>query len=294
MTLQDLWNRMLELFMNEGTWLSIGEVLLKIVLILFLMAIVVKIGKSAIERVMILRSKTPLGYTERRQTTLIKLLQNGLTYIVYFAGVLALLSTININVAGLLAGAGIAGLAIGFGAQSLVKDIITGFFIIFEDQFAVGDTVMINMSNGVVQEIGLRTTKIKTYTGELHIIPNGNISEVINYSVYNSVIMVDVSIAYESDVDEVEILINQFLDTAEEKYPELVKRPDLLGVQMLGVSDIVMRISAETLPMNHFKAARMLRRDLKRFLEDHDIEIPYQKMVVYEQKSGGTKNNAAK
>lgn len=290
MSVERIWERTLEFIMNEALWISIGTALLKILLILVLMAIVVKIGKSTIERVMILRSKTPIGYTERRQNTLIKLLQNGLTYIVYFAGILAILSTVNINVAGLLAGAGIAGLAIGFGAQSLVKDIITGFFIIFEDQFAVGDTVMINQSNGTVQEIGLRTTKIKTFTGELHIIPNGNISEVINYSIFNSLIMVDVSVAYESDVDEVERLINEFLDTALEKYPELVARPDLLGVQALGASDVVMRISAETLPMNHFKVGRMLRRDIKRFLDEHDIEIPYQKMVVFEQKGGGKAN----
>lgn len=292
MSVERIWERTIEFIMNEALWISIGTALLKILLILVLMAIVVKIGKSAIERVMILRSKTPIGYTERRQNTLIKLLQNGLTYLVYFAGILAILSTVNINVAGLLAGAGIAGLAIGFGAQSLVKDIITGFFIIFEDQFAVGDTVMINQSNGTVQEIGLRTTKIKTFTGELHIIPNGNISEVINYSIYNSLIMVDVSVAYESDVDEVERLINEFLDTALEKYPELVARPDLLGVQALGASDVVMRISAETLPMNHFKVGRMLRRDIKRFLDEHDIEIPYQKMVVFEQKAGGGKTSA--
>lgn len=290
MSVEQIWERTVEFIVNEALWISIGTALLKILLILVLMGIVVKIGKSAIERVMILRSKTPIGYTERRQNTLIKLLQNGLTYIVYFAGALAILSTVNINVAGLLAGAGIAGLAIGFGAQSLVKDIITGFFIIFEDQFAVGDTVMINQSNGTVEEIGLRTTKIKTYTGELHIIPNGNISEVINYSVYNSLILVDVSVAYESDVDEVERLINKFLDTAEERYPELVRRPDLLGVNELGASDVVMRIAAETLPMNHFKVGRLLRRDIKKFLDNHGIEIPYQKMVVFEQKGGGQTN----
>lgn len=290
MSVERIWERTVEFIVNEALWITIGTALLKILLILILMVVVVKIGKSAIERVMILRSKTPIGYTERRQNTLIKLLQNGLTYVVYFAGILAILSAMSINVVGLLAGAGIAGLAIGFGAQSLVKDIITGFFIIFEDQFGVGDTVMINQSNGTVEEIGLRTTKIKTYTGELHIIPNGNISEVINYSVYNSLIMVDVSVAYESDVDEVERLINKFLDSTEERYPELVRRPDLLGVHALGASDVVMRIAAEALPMNHFKVGRLLRRDIKKFLDNHGIEIPYQKMVVFEQKGGGQTN----
>ena len=137
--------------------------------------------------------------------------------------ILAILSTFGINVAGLVAGAGIVGLAVGFGAQSLVKDVITGFFIVFEDQFAVGDQVQIGQSMGVVIEIGLRTTKVKSYTGELHIIPNGNISEVINYSIYNSIALIDISVSYESDIQAVENIIKEFLQDLPNKYEELVK-----------------------------------------------------------------------
>ena len=120
-------------------------------------------------------------------------------------------------------------LAVGFGAQSLVKDVITGFFIVFEDQFAVGDQVQIGTVYGSSRlEIGLRTTKVKSYTGELHIIPNGQISDVINYSIYNSIAIIDISVSYESDIEKVENIIKEFLQDLPNKYEELVSIPDIL------------------------------------------------------------------
>ena len=117
---------------------------------------------------------------------------------------MAILSVLNIQIAGLLAGAGIAGLAIGFGAQSLVKDVITGFFIILEDQFGVGDYVRLNTAEGTVVEIGLRTTKIKGTTGEQFIIPNGQITDVINFSINNSKAIIDMQVGIEADVEKIE------------------------------------------------------------------------------------------
>ena len=274
-----------EYFINEDTWIGLGEIVLKVIFILMLTAIVTRIGKKIIERVFLVRQRSPLSYSERRQNTLQRLLQNILAYVVYFSAILAVLTTLHINVAGLLAGAGIVGLAVGFGAQSLVKDVITGFFIIFEDQFAVGDQVEIGLAIGIVEEIGLRTTKVKSYTGELHIIPNGNISEVINYSVYNSLALIDISVAYESDIYRVEKAIEAFLLDLPEKYEELVKVPDLLGVQNLAASEIILRVVAETLPNQQHGVARRIRRDLKEYLEQQGIEIPYPKMVVYQSKS---------
>ena len=105
--------------------------------------------------------KTRLRPSERREKTLLKLLENALAYVVYFAAIIAVLDAVGIEVTGLLAGAGVLGLAVGFGAQSLVKDVISGFFIIFEDQFSVGDYVQIGAALGTIEEIGLRTTKVK-------------------------------------------------------------------------------------------------------------------------------------
>ncbi|PZX03733.1 small conductance mechanosensitive channel [Psychrobacillus insolitus] len=273
-----------EYLLKEETWIDLGFVTLKIIFVLLLTAVVVKFGKRIIERLFLVRQRSPLSYDERRQNTLLKLLQNILTYAVYFASILAILSTFGINVAGLVAGAGIVGLAVGFGAQSLVKDVITGFFIVFEDQFAVGDQVQIGQSMGVVIEIGLRTTKVKSYTGELHIIPNGNISEVINYSIYNSIALIDISVSYESDIQVVENIIKEFLQDLPNKYEELVSIPDLLGVQSLAASEVILRVVAETLPSQQHGVARNIRRDLKEYLEQKGIEIPYPKMVVYQSK----------
>ena len=109
--------------------------------------------------------RSPLNHSERRQKTILKLLQSVLSYLVYFSAIMAILSCLNIQIAGLLAGAGIAGLAIGFGAQSLVKDVITGFFIIFEDQFGVGDYIKLNTAEGTVIEIGLVQRRFKGLPG---------------------------------------------------------------------------------------------------------------------------------
>ena len=219
--------------------------------------------------------------SERREATLMKLLQNVLTYVIYFIAILMILSTLTINVSAILAGAGIVGLAVGFGAQSLVKDVITGFFIIFEDQFSVGDIIRVGQFEGTVEEIGLRTTKIKNWTGELHIIPNGNILEVTNFSLNNSVAVIDISVAYEENIQRVEQLIQDLLLSMQDKYEDIVQTPELLGVQNLGASEVIIRVTAETLPMRHLFIARQLRKEIKLCLDEHGIEIPFPRLVMY-------------
>src|SRR5690625_3614670 len=115
-----------------------------------------------------------------------------LSYIVYFTAFIMILSTLGIEVMPLLAGAGVAGLAIGFGAQNLVRDVISGFFIIFEDQFSVGDYVGVAGIEGTVEEIGLRTTKVLSWTGEMNVVPNGDVTQVTNYSLHNGLAIVDI------------------------------------------------------------------------------------------------------
>lgn len=259
---------------TEEPWiLDIGTIVFKVMLILLLTAIALKVGTRIIQRVFLVRQKSPLRYSERRQNTILKLLQNILNYIVYFSATIAILTTFGIKVAGLLAGAGIVGLAVGFGAQSLVKDVITGFFIVFEDQFAVGDQVQIGTANGIVQEIGLRTTKVKSYTGELHIIPNGSILVVINYSIYNSLALIDISVAPENDIPSMEKNIETFLGELPSKYEELVKAPSYLGIQSFDASEIVVRFTAETIPTKQNSVARKIRRDLIEFFEQKGIKI---------------------
>ncbi|AYA78340.1 mechanosensitive ion channel family protein [Bacillus sp. Y1] len=285
-------NDLKEKAMNEDLWLSLGEGALKIIAIFILSGIFIKVGKVMIENVFKVRTRSPLRVSERREATLLKLLQNVLTYVVYFIAFMMILSTLTIDVSAMLAGAGIVGLAVGFGAQNLVRDIITGFFIIFEDQFSVGDFVRIGQFEGTVEEIGLRTTKIKTWTGELHILPNGNITEVTNFSLYNSMAVVDLSISYESDIKKAETVISELLHEMPAKYEDIVKTPEILGVQNLAASDVVLRIAAETLPMKHFVVARLLRKELKECLDRNGIEIPYPRMVMYSRQDEVTPKKA--
>jgi moderate conductance mechanosensitive channel len=261
--------------LNEQNWLSIGEVLLKIIAIVILSGIVIRIGKVAIHNIFKVRIKSPIRTSERRENTLMKLLENILTYAVSFMAFLMILSTLTIDVKALLAGAGIVGLAVGFGAQNLVKDIISGFFIIFEDQFSVGDQVRIGTLEGVVQEIGLRTTKMKSWSGELHILPNGSIIQVTNYSIYNSKAAIDISVAPETDLIKIEQVILQFLETLPEKYEDIVKIPELLGVQNFSTTEVILRIAVETKPMRQIAISRMVRKDLKLWLNEQGVEVQF-------------------
>lgn len=275
-------------FLNEDTWVNIGQGIIKILLIIVIASFVIRIGKTLIKKVFEVRERSPLRVSERREATILKLLENILTYVVYFITFIMILEIMGIKVGALLAGAGIVGLAVGFGAQSLVKDIITGFFIILEDQFSVGDYVRIGQFEGEVLEIGLRTTKIKSATGELHVLPNGSIIEVTNFSILNSVAVVDISIPYDSDVELAESVISELLKGMPERYEDMVKPPELLGIHSLTPTEIVLRVLAEVQPMRHWYIGRVLRKEIRAILDEHGIESPVPRMVMYnrDEKSG--------
>lgn len=277
----------LEYITSPELWDFLIGASIKSIVIIFISYLVVVIGKRVIANVFSLKIKTPLHHSERRQNTILKLLQSVLSYLVYFSAIIGILSVFGIKVAGLLAGAGIAGLAIGFGAQSLVKDVITGFFIIFEDQFGVGDYIRINIAEGTVVEIGLRTTKIKGVTGEQYIIPNGSITDVINYSINNSKAMIDMQLAFDADIEKAEKVINEYLKTLPEIHPELVAPPTFLGVQNITGTEVTIRIMAETLPLQQYGVARTIRRNVKDILEKNGIPIPYPKMMLYDRAMSG-------
>lgn len=270
-----------ETLTNEDLWISMGAGFLKIISIIIVAGLVIRIGKAIIRNFVRIRAKGPLQVSVRRENTLVKLLENVISYVTYFVAFIMILEVVHIDVRALLAGAGIVGLAVGFGAQNLVRDIITGFFIIFEDQFSVGDYVRVGTFEGHVEEIGLRTTKIKSWTGELNILPNGSIIEVTNFSIHNSIAIVDVSIAYEGEIEKAERVIKELLAELPLKYEEIVQPPELLGVQTFGNAEVVLRITCETLPMKHFYIARKIRKEVKLRLDEHGIDIPSPRMVLY-------------
>ncbi|MDY0404130.1 mechanosensitive ion channel family protein [Virgibacillus sp. 179-BFC.A HS] len=278
----DFW----DFITGPDLWITIGQGLLKIILIAVLSTLVVKISKNVIERAFGRRLKA-VRISQRREQTMKKLIQNVVAYVVYFTAILMILEVFTINIGALLAGAGVAGLAIGFGAQNLVRDIISGFFIIFEDQFSVGDYVSVAGVEGTVEEIGLRTTKVLSWTGEINVIPNGNITQVINYSIHNGLAVVDINVPYESDVFKAEKIIEEIAAGLPEKYEEIISVPEIIGVQSLEASYFVIRVTAETLPVYQWAGARMIRKEMKQGLYNAGIDIPSPRVVMYSRDVDG-------
>ena len=262
MDIQKFIQKWVDYFSNPDFWDKAMGAMFEITLILIISGIVVRVAKALIARVFRIRRRTPLRGNDRRDTTILRLLQNIVVYLVYFSAIVGILSSLGIQIAGLLAGAGVAGLAIGFGAQSLVKDVITGFFIIFEDQFGVGDYIKLAGGEGTVVEIGLRTTKIQGPTGEQYIIPNGGITNVTNYSVNNTNATIDLDVPVHADIEAVQTAIQEYLNTLPEHHEELVRAPQFIGVVNFTKDEATVRITYETLPRQAAAVGRVIRRDV--------------------------------
>lgn len=275
---ETVYMEMYQYITDTAMWITVGKAIIKILFIYLVANILVKVISGAINRIFKQRGKFQVD--ERRLETMRSLAINVLTYVIYFVAILSILTQLGFNLAPVLASAGVVGLAVGFGAQNFVRDVITGFFIIFEDQFAVGDYITTGNVSGTVQEIGLRITKIKGLTGEMHIIPNGMITEVTNFSTQNSIAVLDVSIAYEEDVDRVINVLKEELEKAPQQIDELINVPNVLGVHNFGPSEVVIRITADCKPMGHFAANRKLRAMIKKIFDERGIEIPYPKLVT--------------
>jgi moderate conductance mechanosensitive channel len=269
---------------NTEMWIDIGMIALKIIAIIVLSRILISIVQAAVNKVFTHRQGNKLQLDQRRVDTMRVLVNNVAQYAIYFLALLMVLQQMGIDLRPVLVSAGVLGLAVGFGAQSLVRDIITGFFIIFEDQFAVGDYVTINNMTGTVQEIGLRITKLRSWTGEVFIFPNGTINQVTNFSLANTLAVVDVSVAYEEDLDQVESVLKDILKQAKTEIPDVVEDPQILGVQALGPSEVVMRIIAECKPNTHTPVSRNLRAMIKTEFIKRGIEIPYPKIMTMPNK----------
>lgn len=280
-----IYESMMNMILDPLVWTNLLWVTVKIIVFFVAGRLVVSVAGKAVTHMMIERKKEgPVRIDQRRAETIGRLINNVISYTINFIVLLLILAELGVELAPLLAGAGVLGLAIGFGAQSLVKDVITGFFIIFEDQFAVGDIIRTGEFQGTVQEIGLRVTRIRSWTGEMHIIPNGSIVEVTNFSTNNSVGVVDVSVAYEANIDKAIEVIRDTVKNVFETNDNIVKEPEVLGVQSLGASDVVIRVTMECRPMTHIGVGRQMNAEIKKALEAAGIEIPYPRLVTFQRK----------
>ncbi|KXG73886.1 putative MscS family protein YkuT [Thermotalea metallivorans] len=254
--------------------------LVKIVLILFVAIIAIRFMNVVVDKFFNNREKLKIIGEEKRFNTLKGITKSILRYTIYFIAFTPILETLGVKVSSLIAAAGIGGLAIGFGAQNLVRDVITGFFILLEDQFHVGDYIETGGKSGIVEEMALRVTKIRDFNGDLHIIPNGSIDKVTNKCRGNMRAWVDVSIAYEENIDNAIRVLDEVCQEVAQENDKILEGPTVLGVTKLGESEVVISIMAKTVPMEQWAIERELRKRIKRRLDEKGIEIPYPRRVI--------------
>lgn len=264
--------------------------LVKILFIILIMAIVIKVGYSIINKIVKRQIESNKKFTldEKKAYTFGSVLKSILKYTSYFFGLTAILTVLFGTIS--ITFASVGGVAIGFGAQSLVKDIINGLFILFENQFSVGDYITIGNYNGIVENIGLRTTTLKDFSGDVHIIPNSVISQVTNHSISESRVMVDMEIAYEENIDEVIKVIEEICEEFKKENTNMVDGPKPVGVVNLKSSSVTIRIMGKALPMTHWGCENELRKRLKIAFDKHNIEIPYQKTHILNKREDSKTN----
>jgi small conductance mechanosensitive channel len=205
--------------------------------------------------------------------------------VVWFIVILIILAELNVDITPIIASAGVLGLAVGFGSQEMVKDFIAGFFIIFESIFNVGDVIEVQGFKGNVTSIGLRSTVITNWKGEVKTVSNGDISSCINFSKNDSLAIVDFGVAYDTDLNNLKTVVEAELENFKSKYEDMIELPQFLGVTELASSSINLRLIAKTKKMKHFAIERGLRKDLVELCEKNNIEIPFPQVVIHNAKN---------
>ena len=219
---------------------------------------------------------------QRRIQTSGTILRSISKYALYFFASLIALEILGLNPTSLLAGAGFAGLIFGFGAQALIKDIMSGFFMLFEDQYAVGDYVKVEGCEGIVEDIQLRITKIRDFGGELHIIPNGNISKVTNYSSEGLRIWIAVTLDIREDLEKAIEGIQTSLDGMRGEFDGLIEGPTILGVEEVNELGSRIRIWAKGIPLKHWNIARQINKAIKTVCDEKGIRLasPHRNITI--------------
>ena len=266
---------------NTDLLITVLEKILLILCIFVVASIVVRIFSRIIDYAMTTRDnankKFNIKFNEKRSETLHKLVKSAVRYTIYFIAFFQILAILGVNTTSIVASAGIASVAIGFGAQSLVKDIISGFFIILEGQFDVGDNVKIYnqaafIAGGYVMSLGLRSTKIRSKNGEVYFIPNGTINQVVNYSLMYNLALVELPIKIDESIEKVEARVEKVINMANsnKEYHDLLYKNDKLHI------DYIEKIADNIITINVIGKAKvgkkqdvetMLKRDFYKEFE---------------------------
>ena len=285
-TVGDILRRLAQILeINGETLVRNGARVVGIWVLAWLAYRVVRLAAIRIERAVDDGDDSVTTLRERRGKTISQLLRSMGRVVIY---AIALLLTFNvfIDIGPILAGAGILGLAVSFGSQSLVKDVISGFFILFENQFAIGDVIEAGGKSGVVEKMSMRVVVLRDLQGAMHIIPNGEIKVVSNLTRGWSRAVVDVGVGYEEDVDRVLGVVRDeaaIFSTDPEWAPQLDGPVEVPGIESLGDSAIVIRSLIRTQPGSQWGAAREYRRRLKLRFDRENIEIPFPQRRVHVQ-----------
>jgi moderate conductance mechanosensitive channel len=222
--------------------------------------------------------------TEKRITTLMGIVKRLGRLIIWIVFGMIILRQLGLDIAPILAGAGIVGLAVGFGAQELVRDFISGFFMLLEDQIRRGDYAEINGVGGMVEKIELRTVVLRDMTGTVHIFQNGKINTLSNMTKEWSAIVLEIGVAYKEDVDAVMTIMKSVGEklATDAEYKNIIIEPiEILGLDKFADSAVVIKTRIKTIPMSQWAIGREYRRRLKYAFDENNIEIPFPHTTVY-------------
>jgi small conductance mechanosensitive channel len=242
-----------------------------------------KITERIVRAVIVSDSRTSKSAEKKREDTLIKIFHISIRISVIIIALLMILQEFGVMIGPILAGAGVVGLAVGFGGQYLIRDIITGLFVIMENQYRIGDVVKLDGTGGLVEDISLRMTTIRDIDGTVHHIPHGEIRKVSNLTKHFARVNLNIGVAYDSDLEHVIRVINETGEVlaSDPAWGELIiKPPQFLRVDDFADSAIILKILGETLPMHQWAVAGEYRKRLKIAFDREQIEIPFPQRVI--------------
>ena len=228
------------------------------------------------------KKKKPMSAMAKKTETIESVAGSAAKYIIYFIAAMSILGTLGLGttVSSLLATAGIGGIALAFGAQNFVRDVVSGMFLLLENQFSVGEYIEIGDEKGTVDAITIRTTRITRFSGETTTIPNGSISKVTNYSRGDHLAIIDMSVSYDTDIEKASaVMLNTGLEYMK-KHDNILEEPHVLGVTDLGDSNVVIRMIVRVKPLTHWETERALLQQIKEAFDANDVEIPFPHIVV--------------
>ncbi len=281
-------DRILDYF-HRIHWDSLFTAALRIALILVLLWIVMGVVKAALQRLKntLLRQRQESGAllseSSKRVETLVDLLRQGVSIALWIVAILIILREIGVEIAPILASAGILGLAVGFGAQNLVRDVISGFFLILENQVRVGDVATVNGTGGLVEQINFRTIVLRDEEGVVHIFPNGTITTLSNKTQVWSAYVFQIGVDYREDVDRVIAAIRTIGEELRRDPvfgPSLIQDAEVYGVEGLGDSAVLIKGRIKTLPSKQWDVGREFLRRVKSVFDKENISIPYPQRAI--------------